>query len=225
MTIGKDITPAPALMPPVKSAKGAEPARKRPAILLPGRARPSVITIAAFGVVITLVQVLNSLMSYRLNTAGIRPRSLAGLWGVLDAPLLHTSWEHLGTNMVPFLIFGFLVLIAGLRQFVAVTVLVWLISGFGVWLTAASNTVTVGASTLIFGWLSFLLLRGVFSRRFTQVALGVVLFVIWGGVFWGLLPGRSGISWQGHLFGAIAGALAAFLVAKADRPERQIPAA
>ncbi|MEO7125032.1 MAG: rhomboid family intramembrane serine protease [Nakamurella sp.] len=219
MTIGKDGVPA------VITTNGSAPATKRPAILLPGRAKPSVITIAALGVVLTLVQAINSLMNYRLNTAGIRPRSLTGLWGVADAPLLHSSWEHLGTNIVPFLIFGFLVLIAGLRQFISVTILVWLISGIGVWLTAASNTVTVGASTLVFGWLAFLLLRGVFSRRFAQLALGVALFVIWGGVFWGLLPGRSGISWQGHLFGAIAGALAAFLVAKADRPRRSIPAA
>lgn len=199
---------------------GAAPAKKRPAILLPGRAKPSAITIVAFGIVLTVVQIVNSLMNYRLSTGGgIRPRTLTGLWGVADAPLLHASWQHLGTNIVPFLIFGFLLLIAGLRQFIAVTVLVWIVSGFGVWLTAGSNTVTVGASTLIFGWLSFLVFRGVFTRRLAQLALGVVLFVIWGGVFWALLPGRSGISWQGHVFGALAGALAAFLVARADRPQ------
>jgi membrane associated rhomboid family serine protease len=205
------ITPAPA---------GA-PARKRPAIMLPGRARPSAITITVFGVVLLAVQTVNSLMNYRLNAGGIRPRTLSGMWGIADAPLLHTSWQHLAANIVPLLILGFLVLIAGLRQFLAVTILVWIVSGFGVWLTAASGSVTVGASTLVFGWLTFLLLRGVFARRLSQLALGVVLFAVWGGVFWAVLPGRAGISWQGHLFAALAGALAAFLVAKADKPARQ----
>lgn len=200
---------------------GAAPAKRRPAILLPGRAKPSAITAVAFAVVLTAVQIVNSLMNYRLSTGGgIRPRTASGLWGVADAPLLHASWGHLATNLVPFLVFSFLLLIAGLRQFVAVTVLVWIVSGFGIWLTAGSGTVTVGASTLIFGWLTFLVLRGVFSRRLAQLALGVVLFAAWGGVFWGLLPGRAGISWQGHLFGALAGALAAFLVSRADKPRR-----
>lgn len=194
---------------------------KRPAILIPGRMKPSAITILAFGAVLAIVQIVNSLMDYRLVSAGIRPRSWAGLWGVADAPLLHGSWSHFGANIVPFLVFGFLILIAGLRQFVAVTVLVWLVSGFGVWLTAAAGTITVGASTLIFGWLAFLVLRGVFTRRFSQIALGLVLLALWGGIFWAVLPGKAGISWQGHLFGAVAGALAAFLVARADRAQQR----
>lgn len=194
---------------------------KRPAILLPGRVKPSAITIVAFGAVIAIVQIVNSLMDYRLVSAGIKPRTLAGLWGIADAPLLHGSWQHFGANIVPFLVFGFLILIAGLRQFVAVTVLVWVLSGFGVWLTGPAGSVTVGASTLVFGWLTFLVLRGVFSRRFSQIALGLVLLALWGGVFWGVLPGKAGISWQGHLCGAIAGALAAFLVAKADRAQQR----
>lgn len=200
-------------------APSAKPAR-RPAILLPGRAKPSAITIIALGAVLTIVQIVNSLMNYRLTEAGIKPRSLVGLWGVADAPLLHASWQHFSANIVPFLIFGFLILIAGIRQFIAVTVLVWIVSGLGVWLTAPSGSVTVGASTLIFGWLAFLVLRGVFSRRLSQIALGLVLLLLWGGIFWGLLPGRADISWQGHLFGAIAGALAAFLVSRADAPQR-----
>jgi membrane associated rhomboid family serine protease len=205
----------------IAPAPSGAPATRRPAILVPGRARPSAITIAVFGAVLAVVQIVNSLMVYRLNAAGIRPRTVTGLWGIADAPLLHHGWQHLAANIVPLLVLGFLVLIAGLRQFLAVTILVWIVSGFGVWLTGPAGSVTVGASTLVFGWLTFLLLRGVFARRMSQLVLGVVLFAVWGGVFWGLLPGRVGISWQGHLFGALAGALAAFLVAKADKPARQ----
>ena len=101
-----------------------EAARRRPAILVPGRVRPSAVTIVAFAAVLNIVQIVNWAMHYRLNSAGIRARTVGGLWGVLDAPLLHTSWSHLASNLVPLLVFGFLILLGGLSQFIAVTVLV-----------------------------------------------------------------------------------------------------
>lgn len=206
---------------PAASGSGGVPSKKRPSVLVPSRIKPAAITIGAFGAVLVVVQIVNMILGYRLNAEGIVPRTLGGLWGVLDAPFLHGGWGHLISNLIPLLIFGFLILVSGLRQFVAVTVLVWLISGIGVWLTAPSHSVTVGASTLVFGWLAFLVLRGFFSRHFAQIAVGIVLLALWGGIFWGLLPGKEGISWQGHLFGALGGALAAFLVARADGPRRK----
>lgn len=203
------------------SAGSTVPQKKTNSVLVPARVRPAAITIGAFGGVLVVVQIVNMFMNYQLNAEGIVPRTVGGLWGVLTAPLLHGGWGHLLSNLVPLLIFGFLILVGGLRQFVAVTVLVWLIAGFGVWLTGPSNSVTVGASVLVFGWLAFLVLRGVFSRHLAQILVGLVLLALWGGIFWGLLPGRMGISWQGHLFGALAGVLAAFLVAKADGPRRK----
>ena len=71
-----------------------------------------------------------------------------------------------------------------------------------------SGTNHIGASGVIFGWLVFLLARGFFARSARQIALAVVLFAIWGGILFGVLPGQPGISWQGHLFGALAGLLA-----------------
>ncbi len=175
----------------------------------------------------TLVEVVNSVASNRLtNDYGIVSRSLPGLIGVLTAPLLHVSWPHLLSNLVPLLIFGFLILFGGVRQFIAVTVLVWLLAGLGVWLVGPAHTVTVGASGLVFGWLAYLVTRGVFTRSIGQIAVGLVLLVIWGGVFWtGIVKVAVAdisqavtISWQGHLFGAIGGVLAAFLVARSDGP-------
>lgn len=198
---------------------GPKPAR-RPALIIPGRVRPSALIIAVAAALLIAVQAVNSLSGYRLTAAGIRPRSWAGLWGILDAPLIHHGWSHLWANLVPLVVFGFLILIAGLRQFIAVTVLIWLLSGFGVWLTATSGSVTVGASNLVFGWLTFLVLRGFFARQWAQIVLGIVLLALWGGIFFGILPGRVGVSWQGHLFGALAGAVAALLVAKADAQHR-----
>ena len=83
----------------------------------------------------------------------------------------------------------------------------------------------MGASGIVFGWLAFLVVRGVFTRNVGQILVGLVLLSLWGGIFWGVLPGAAGISWQAHLFGAIGGVLAAFLTARADRPRSTVPGA
>jgi len=125
-------------------------------------------------------------------------------------------------------IMGVLIMLSGVRQFVAVTVLVLLVSGLGVWLISPSNTTTVGASGIVFGWLAFLIVRGIWTRTWQHILLGLVLLVLYGSLFWtGIvkvaaadITGVVTVSWQAHLFGAIGGVLAAFLVAKADGPRR-----
>jgi membrane associated rhomboid family serine protease len=121
-------------------------------------------------------------------------------------------------NTIPALVLAFLVLVSGIARGVLVTAIIWLVGGIGVWLVAPSNTVHLGASVLIFGWLVYLMVRGIFTRRAGEIILGMVLFFMYGGLLLGVLPGQPGISWQGHLFGAIGGALAAWLVG--ERTER-----
>ena len=213
-------------MPAASPSQGA-PVQKKSGSIMPA-IRPAAITVGAFGALLVLVQLINMVTSYWLNPHfGIISRQLGGLDGVVFAPLLHSSWQHLLSNLIPLLILGFLVMVNGVKQFVAVTLLVWVVSGIGVWLAGPSNTVTVGASSLVFGWLAYLVCRGVFNRNVGQILLGILLLVIWGGIFWtgivgvALGPGSSNISWQGHLFGAIGGVLAAFLVSRADGPRRR----
>jgi len=146
--------------------------------------------------------------------AGVTPRSLDGLSGVLWAPLLHSGFTHLGANAVPLGVLGFLVALGGLRRAVVVTAAVWLIGGLGVWVFGATGTVHLGASVLVFGWLAYLLVRGVFNANFGQILLGVLLGVVYGGVLWGVLPGQAGISWEGHLFGALGGVAAAAVLSR-----------
>lgn len=175
-------------------------------------------TIVLFVGLLYVIELLDQLSGDQLQSSGgVEPRESDGLDGILFAPLLHGGWDHLLANTVPLLIFGFLLLLAGVRRWLAVTAVVWLVGGAGVWLTGGDNTVHVGASTLIFGWLTYLLLRGVFSRQPGQIALGVLLLALYGGVLWGVLPGQPGISWQGHLFGALGGGLAAWWLGRADR--------
>ena len=202
---------------------------------VPGSRRPTARVLPASPVRALLTMLLFTALLYVIETAdtvtggaldaegGIEPRELDGLDGVLFAPLLHGGFAHLVANTVPFLVFGFLAMAGGMRQFVVVTATVWLLGGLAVWLLGPADTNHIGASGLIFGWLVFLLVRGFYTRSVAQLVLAVALFLIWGGVLWGVLPGDPNVSWQGHLFGALAGLLAARLVGRADRPARAVP--
>lgn len=219
--------------PPFTPTGSTTPAKKGPG-LLPQNLRAAAITVGVLAGVMVVVQIVNWAMGGRLALSwGIEPRSLGDLWSVLTAPLVHANWEHLLANVVPLLILGVLISIGGMKQFVSVTVLVWLLSGLGVWLISPSDSVTVGASGVVFGWLAFLIARGVFTRSWKHILLGVVLLAVWGSVFWtGIvrlaaadLTSVVTVSWQAHLFGALAGVLAAFLVSGADRAARRRVAA
>lgn len=189
--------------------------RRSIARVLPPAPLAALVTMLAFTAVLYVVEIVDLATGLRLDADGIVPRRLDGLDGVLWAPLLHHGWAHLLANTLPFLIFGFLAMAGGIGQFVAVTATIWLISGLGVWFTG--NGTTVGASGVIFGWLVFLLARGFFAHSARQILLAVVLFAFWGGLLFGILPGQPFVSWQAHLFGALAGLLAAWVVARADR--------
>lgn len=190
---------------------------RRPTATRAPQGRVAAQVIVGFVAMLYVVELVDSLMAHRLDEGGVRPRQVDGLDGLVFAPLLHSGWSHLFANTVPLLVFGFLILLAGVARWLAVTATVWLVGGAGTWLTAEPGTIHLGASVLAFGWLVFLLLRGVFSRQASQFALGVILLFLYGSLLWGVLPGQPGISWQGHLFGAVGGAGAAWWWGEQDR--------
>lgn len=159
-----------------------------------------------------------------LDQYGVVPREPTGLIGIAAGPLLHQGWQHLISNTPPVAVLGFLTTSGGLRRFALVTAIVWITSGLGTWLVGPAHTDHIGASGLAFGWLVFLLVRGFFARSAGQVFVAAVLFLYWGGMLWGLLPGQPGISWQEHLFGAVGGVLAAQVVARGGGPTGSAPA-
>ncbi len=123
---------------------------------------------------------------------------------------------------------GFLVTLAGLSRFLWATAIVWIVGGFGTWLIGnlgrAAHTDHIGASGLIFGWLTFLLVFGFFTRSGWQIVVGLLVLVVYGSVLWGAVPVLNvcgGVSWQGHLCGGIAGVLAAYLLSSPEREARQ----
>jgi membrane associated rhomboid family serine protease len=208
------------------------PAGRRGGPPIQQRIRPALVVVGSLAAIMLVLQIINWTSGYRLDQFGIEPRDWSGLWGVLAAPLLHGSWAHFLSNLLPLVVMGTVIALAGIRQFVAVTLLVWLVSGVGVWLVAPSDTITVGASGLVFGWLAFLIARGIFSRSWLQIVVGVVFLGLYGSLFWtGIvsvavaeISGVVTVSWQAHLFGALGGLAAAFLVGRADGTRRAIAA-
>ncbi|MCU0661543.1 MAG: rhomboid family intramembrane serine protease [Myxococcota bacterium] len=160
-----------------------------------------------------LISLVNlGLLSGALNQLGIAPRTVHGLVGVLLAPLLHGSFTHVTANTLPLLILAWLSMLAGLKRFALATACAWILGGLGTWLIASSDSVHIGASGLVFGYLGFLLTDALVQRSAQAIALSLVAAILYGGMIWGVLPGESGISWEGHLFGFLGGAAAARLM-------------
>jgi membrane associated rhomboid family serine protease len=162
-----------------------------------------------------IVEILD-LLVFRgtLDRFGIQPHQIIGLRGIIFAPFLHGGLGHLIANTIPFLTLGWLVMLKETKDFFVVTPITMLVGGLGVWLFASANSIHIGASILIFGYLGFLLLRGYFQRDFSSLFLSIVVAFMYGSLVWGIFPSWPGISWQGHLFGFIGGIIAAWLLAK-----------
>lgn len=170
-----------------------------------------------FVAVLWVLEIFDTVTGHPLDAYGIHPRTDEGLIGVAAAPLLHFGFDHLVSNTVPVLVLGFLTLATGIARGLLATAIIWVVGGFGVWLFAQPDSNHAGASVLIFGWIVFLIVRGLINRRSTEILIGVAVFLLYSGALLGVLPGQPGVSWQGHLFGAIGGVLAARLLTTRDR--------
>jgi membrane associated rhomboid family serine protease len=159
-----------------------------------------------------LLEVINTLDHNGLDSDGIYPRSISHLWGIITAPFLHVSFAHLIDNTIPFVFMGVIIALRGAAKLVLVTAIVVVIGGLGTWLIAPDNSVTVGASGIVFGYATYLLTCGIFDRSWLELLVGVVVAVVWGGALLSSLVPHYGVSWQGHASGAVAGVIAAWLL-------------
>ena len=148
---------------------------------------------------------------------GIQPWSVRGLLGIVCAPFLHGDFAHLLANTLPLLTLGWLVMLRGRGEWIAVSVITALCSGLGTWVFGGLNSTHIGASGVIFGYFGFLLLRGYFERSFSAIAFSLLVAFLYGSIIFGVLPTAQTISWQGHLFGFLGGVLAAKLLSKPRR--------
>jgi len=187
------------------------------------------VTIVGFVVLLYLIEAYDYFLDNQaLDQDGIRPLEVDGLWGVLWAPVLHGGWDHLYANTVPALVLGFLVGLTGLGRFLGATAIIWVLGGLGTWVIgnwgapAGVETVHIGASGLIMGWLTFLIVFGFFTRQVWQIVVGIIVFFAYGSVLLGVFPGTLGVSWQGHLSGALAGIVAAYVLSGPERKSRAL---
>ncbi|MET7767080.1 rhomboid family intramembrane serine protease [Nocardia sp. NPDC005366] len=205
--------------PPI-AAPPTSPVRRRGLAAGPPWLRAGAL-ISGFVGLLYVIEGVDEIDSRQLDSAGIEPREADGLTGIIWAPVLHGGWDHLMSNTLPLLILGFLVLLSGIWRGLAATGIIWLVAGLGTWLTGADGTVHIGASSLVFGWLTYLICRGWFARHVGQILIGLVVVAVYGSLLWGVLPGQPGISWQGHLFGAMGGVFAGWVLSGDARRKRR----
>jgi membrane associated rhomboid family serine protease len=180
--------------------------------------------VAAMVAVMWIVELIDS-AGGNLERHGIEPHDVDALPAIAAAPFLHASWGHLIGNTVPFLILGMAIALSGLMRVIWVTLIVAVVAGLGVWIFAPSNTIHIGASGLVFGYATYLIFRGLFSRSTLHIAVGLIVVVLYGATLVLSLAPRDGISWQGHLFGALGGILAAWWLDRRDASAQQRPRA
>lgn len=168
--------------------------------------------LAAFVALLWALQIVNWISGYGLNPAfGLIPRHVAGMDGIVAMPLLHGSFAHLIGNTPPLLVMGGLLIATATRALWAVNMMVIALGGGMVWILG-SPAIHVGASGLIFGWFGFLIARGLVDRSPVTLGAAAVIGGLYGSLLWGVLPGQPGVSWEAHLFGALAGVVAALVL-------------
>lgn len=182
--------------------------------MIANRIKPVLILVG----VIWIVELANLLLGHRLVALGIMPRSFTGLIGIVLAPMLHSGLWHAVSNTVPLLILGALTLAGGKRLFWETTVNVTILSGALVWIFAR-EAYHVGASGLVFGYFGVIVARAVIERGIFAIAIAIVTVLAYGGLLWGILPLRSHVSFESHLFGLIAGIIVVWLEQKFGEPQ------
>jgi len=167
------------------------------------------------------LEIIDAILGQPLNSYGIRPRTAEGLFGILLAPVLHGDFGHLLSNTIPFAVLGFFTMLRGVPKFWMVTAFATIVGGFGVWVVGGTGTSHIGASGVIFGYFGFLLAMGIFERSFKSIALAVLVGLMYGSLIFGVVPSQPGVSWEGHLFGFLAGAAFALMTSRELRAARR----
>jgi membrane associated rhomboid family serine protease len=178
---------------------------------------------------VTLATVLLLLAIYfgvqpHLNLAAwtVAPHSTQSLLGLLTAPLLHGSVEHVMANCIALCILLPLTLMVYPRATLRGLPLMWLGSGLGAWLLGTPGTHHLGASGVTHGLLFLVMTIGLIRRDRPSIAAALIAFLFYGGMLLTVLPQEAGVSWQSHLGGAIGGVLAGVLLRYSDpRPPRR----
>jgi membrane associated rhomboid family serine protease len=173
-----------------------------------------------FVALIWLIDILNWALDLELQRFGVRPRQLAGLPGILLAPLLHGGPVHLIANSLPLLVLGTGMLYLYPNSALKVLPAVYLGPGIAVWVFAERG-VHVGSSGLVYGLVSYIFVAGVIRRDRRAIAASLLVCFLYGSMVWGVLPIRPGVSWETHLAAALIGIALAIALRRQDIPPRK----
>ncbi|MBT8129951.1 MAG: rhomboid family intramembrane serine protease [Gammaproteobacteria bacterium] len=179
------------------------------------RIRQAFIIAASFTSVLWIIKMIESVFGLNLVVYGVHPGRISGLIGIVFAPLVHGSISHLLANTAPLLIIGTALLYGYPKSARIVIPAVYLGTGLGVWLFAR-EVYHIGASGLSFGFMFFVFTAGALRWDRRAIALSMVVFLLYGGMIWGILPNKPGISFESHFFGAMIGLLLAVLLKNLD---------
>jgi membrane associated rhomboid family serine protease len=172
-----------------------------------------------FPILLWLIQLISNLFNLDLYKLGVLPRTVSGLIGILTSPLIHSGFSHLISNTFPLIVLGIGIFYFYPKVAYKVFIIIYLGTGILVWLFAR-EAYHIGASGIVYGFISFVFFSGVFRRDNRSIALALVVVFLYGGVIWGILPIQKGVSWESHLFGGIVGIISAFMFRKIDPPKK-----
>jgi membrane associated rhomboid family serine protease len=164
-----------------------------------------------FVLLLWIIKSYEILFVISLSKYGILPRHLAGLPGIFFAPLIHGDFFHLFSNTIPLLILGIIICYFYTSIAFEVFFLIYFLSTIAVWTFALGQGYHLGASGLVYGFVSFLFFCGIFRSDKRSMLLSLIVIFVYGGLIWGIFPIYEGISWESHFFGAISGGLCAYI--------------
>lgn len=172
-----------------------------------------------FPLLLWVIYLFTQILEISTFKLGILPRSFSGLIGILTSPLIHQDLSHLISNTAPLIIMGLSIFYFYSKVAYKSFVIIYIGTGILVWLFAR-EAYHIGASGIIYGFVSFLFFSGIFRKDNRSIALALIIIFLYGGLIWGVLPLEKGVSWESHLFGAIVGVFPAFTFRKIDPPKK-----
>ena len=188
------------------------------------RLRDSITRPLSLLLVIWIVYVFDHIVGFQWASYGVLPRDSAGIKGILFMPLLHGSWGHLLSNTPPLFVLMAMLWFFYPRIAAPAFLMIYILAGLATWTFARAGVYHIGASGLIYGLVAFLFWNGLFRRNVKAIVISLIVLFYYGGMFVGILPGQQGISWDGHLLGALAGIFTAYVFRRhKENEEMEVP--
>ena len=172
-----------------------------------------------FPILLWVIYLVTNLFNFYPYKLGILPRNFSGLVGIFTSPLIHGGFSHLISNTAPLIFMGLGIFYFYPKVAYKVFTIIYFGSGMLVWFFRR-EVYHIGASGIIYGFVSFLFFSGIFRKDNRSIALALIVIFLYGGLIWGVLPVEKGVSWESHLFGAIVGLISSFIFRKVDPPKK-----